>query len=99
MSTDDPFEGMSVELVDSICDAAQIAGEEQRFLDEEWFNDHDFEIFMKPDGTIRLLRESEYFAEVPEGWKRITYDGYENDDLTYDLVLAEIVRKWMDKQK
>lgn len=89
---------MDEKLIDSIWSAAEIAEEESRLLDEEWFEEHEFEIYMKPDGTIRLLRESEYFAKVPEGWERINYDNHANDELTYFEGLQAIVEEWMNEQ-
>ena len=87
---------MDDKLLDSIYDAARIAEDESHILDDEYFQEHEFEIFMKPDGTIRLLRESEYFAEVPEGWKKVGYENHSNDELTIPEYLQEIVQEWID---
>lgn len=89
---------MNEEITNSIWNAAQIAAEEREVLENDWFDDHEFEIYMKPDGTIRLLRESEYFAKVPEGWERIKYDGHTNDELTEYEDLQAIVEEWMKKK-
>lgn len=88
---------MSEELIESIWEAANIASKEREILNEDYFEEWDFTIYMKPDGTIKLLRESEYYRETPEGWKIITYDGHENWELTEPEELAEIVSEWLEK--
>lgn len=89
---------MNEELMNSIYKAARIATEEQAILDEEYFNEWEFQLFMLPNGTIRLLRESEYFRELPEGWEQITYDNHDNWELTEASTLQVIVEDWLNEK-